>query len=149
MRIKREILHALPKTDLHTHLDGVRLIEDPELMRYVNDHRIPLEVCLTSNIQTDAVDTFEDHPFKTYLARGLRVTLNTDSRTVSNTTVTDEYLRAVEHYNLSLTDIRQLIINGFKSAFMSYEDKSTMLKKAIAEVEKILYEQELKVEKGI
>ncbi len=128
---------------------GVRLIEDPELMRYVNDHRIPLEVCLTSNVQTDAVDTFEDHPFKTYLARGLRVTLNTDSRTVSNTTVTDEYLRAVEHYNLSLTDIRQLIINGFKSAFMSYEDKSTMLKKAIAETEKILYEQELKVEKGI
>ena len=128
---------------------GVRLIEDPELMEYVNDHRIPLEICLTSNVQTDAVKTYQEHPFKKYLDRGLRVTLNTDSRTVSDTTVTDEYTKAVDYYNLSLTDIRQLIINGFKSAFLSYDDKTRILKDAVAQTEKILYEQELKVEKSI
>ncbi len=128
---------------------GVRLIEDPELMEYINDHRLPLEICLTSNIQTDAVKDFKSHPFKQYLERGVRVTLNTDSRTVSDTTMTDEYTKAVKHYNLSLANIRQLIINGFKAAFISYDDKSRILKKAIAETEKILYEQELKVENGI
>jgi adenosine deaminase len=59
-------------------------------MRYVNDHRIPLEVCLSSNVQTRAVRTAREHPFHFYFKQGLRVTLNTDNRLMSDTTVTEE-----------------------------------------------------------
>ena len=67
---------------------GTRLREDPDLMDYVNDHRIALEMCLSSNVQTGAVDTLGDHPVKYYLNEGLRVTLNTDNRLMSDTTLT-------------------------------------------------------------
>jgi len=128
---------------------GVPLGEDTQLLDYVTNHRVPLEICLTSNVQTQAVDSFEDHPLRQYLDRGVRVTLNTDNRTVSDTTVTDEYYRAVEHYNISLAEIRTLIINGFKSSFLSYNEKSNILQEAIEETEKVLYQQGLSVTRNL
>ena len=62
---------------------GTRLFEDPELMQFVNDFRIPLEICLTSNVQTRAVPSFEAHPLRLYYDQGLVVTLNTDNRLMS------------------------------------------------------------------
>lgn len=124
---------------------GVRLREDPELLEYVNNHRIPLEICIKSNVQTQAVESFEDHPIRKYLDRGVRVTLNTDNRTVTDTTITDEYLRAVKHYNLSLAELRTLVINGFKSSFLSYEERSSILTKAIEEIEHVLFQRGLSV----
>ncbi|HEX3535082.1 MAG TPA: adenosine deaminase, partial [Gemmatimonadaceae bacterium] len=62
---------------------GTRLIEDPDLTQYVNDRRIALEVCLTSNVQTRVADSYATHPFREYFDRGLNVTLNTDNRLMS------------------------------------------------------------------
>lgn len=107
---------------------GTRLREDGDLLDYVNDHRIPLEMCITSNVQTKAVTTFEDHPAKFYFDLGLRITLNTDNRLISAVNLTDEYMVAIEKLNFSAGDIRQIIINGFKSAFLPFHQKSKLLR---------------------
>ncbi|MBT7972927.1 MAG: adenosine deaminase, partial [Candidatus Marinimicrobia bacterium] len=70
---------------------GTRLKEDKDLMRYVNNHRIPLEICLTSNWHTFSVRSLKHHPMRYYYDQGIRVTLNTDNRLMSNTTLTKEF----------------------------------------------------------
>ncbi len=106
---------------------GTRLYEDGDLLNYVNDHRIPLEICITSNIQTQAARSFESHPFRFYYDYGLRVTINTDNRLVSDTTITNEFYLVAKHLNLNLDDIKSIIIDGFKSAFLPNRAKSIML----------------------
>jgi adenosine deaminase len=113
---------------------GTRLREDPDLMDYVNDHRIALEMCLSSNVQTGAVERFEDHPVKFYLNEGLRVTLNTDNRLMSDTTLTQELRLGVQYCGLSLHDIEEILIYGFKSAFLPLKRKAALLRGAIQEI---------------
>ncbi len=114
---------------------GTRLLENLELMDFVNDHRIALEICLISNIHTRTISRLEDHPFKFYFDNHLRVTLNTDNRLISNTTLTDEYWRAVQIYGFTHQNIRTIIINGFKSAFMHHNDRREMIRKVLDELE--------------
>lgn len=117
---------------------GTRLKEDGDLLNYVNDHRIPLEICLTSNIQTSSVKSFAEHPLRFYYDYGLRVTLNTDNRLVSNTTVTRELYLAHKHFKFTMDEIIRIIKNGIKSAFISYREKQYMFKKMKDEVKEIL-----------
>ncbi len=114
---------------------GTRLREDGELLNYVNDHRIPLEMCITSNVQTKAVKSVEDHPIKFYFDLGLRVTLNTDNRLISNVTLTDEYMLAIEKLGFTASDIKYLILNGFKSAFLPFHEKIQLIKRVTKEME--------------
>ena len=114
---------------------GTKLHEDIDLMNYVNDHRIALEICLTSNIQVRSVDSIEVHPFKKYFDEDIRVTLNTDNRLISNTTLTDEYLLAVETFNLTKKDLRTIIINGFKGAFLPHNERRELIKTVAIELE--------------
>ena len=114
---------------------GTRLMENKDLMAFVNDHRISLEICLKSNIQTRSIPTLEAHPFKYYLDQHLRVTLNTDNRLISDTTLTDEYLLAVNTFNLTLQDIRTIIINGFKSAFLPHNERRELIREVVDELE--------------
>ncbi|HZL85722.1 MAG TPA: adenosine deaminase [Candidatus Krumholzibacteria bacterium] len=113
---------------------GTRLREDPDLMAYVNDHRIALEMCLSSNVHTGAIQTLADHPIKEYLDAGLRVTLNTDNRLMSNTTLTNEFMLAIEHCGLTLHDIEDTILYGFKSAFLPLKRKKELLGKVYREI---------------
>lgn len=114
---------------------GTRLRENGDLLNYVNDHRIPLEMCITSNIQTKAVNRFEDHPLKFYFDLGLRVTLNTDNRLISKVNLTDEYMIAVNRMGFTGNELKYLILNGFKSAFLPLNEKVRMIKKISAEME--------------
>ena len=120
----KEALHYL---NAHRIGHGTRLKENGDLLNYVNDHRIPLEICLTSNIQTGAVKDYQYHPAKFYYDCGLRVTLNTDNRLFSDTTLTNELFLAVEQCGFELSDIKQLVVNGFKSAFLHYRQKVNMI----------------------
>ena len=115
---------------------GTRLFENGDLLNYVNDHRIPLEICISSNIQTKAVKRFEDHPVRLYYDLGLRITLNTDNRLVSDTTLTREFMIAHEYYGFTLEEIKDIIIQSFKSAFIPYREKRDMLKGVLKELEK-------------
>ncbi|MDQ7066035.1 MAG: adenosine deaminase [candidate division KSB1 bacterium] len=116
---------------------GTRLIEDEDLLNYVRDHRIPLEICLTSNVQTQSVPSIEAHPFKYYLEKQLRVTLNTDNRLISGTTMTDELWLAVQTFHLSFEQITKVILNGFKSVFLPFDEKVEIYQKAKAEIFKL------------
>ena len=122
------IHQALHYCGAHRIGHGVRLREDGDLLNYVNDHRIPLELCPSSNVQTGAVKNISEHPLKFYLDLSLRVTLNTDNRLITNTTMTDEYWQAYKTFNLSPQNILDLIINGVKSSFMPYELKKAYLR---------------------
>jgi adenosine deaminase len=123
------IHQALHYCGAHRIGHGTRLREDGDLLNYVNDHRIPLEVCLSSNTQTRAVRSLEEHPFRFYLDLGLRVTLNTDNRLITNTTLTDEYWLACRLFELKPRDILDLVMNGIKSAFIPYEYKRDVVRR--------------------
>ena len=106
---------------------GTRLKEDLDLMNYVADHRITLEVCLTSNWHTRSVSSLKEHPFKYYYDRNIRVTLNTDNRLMSDTTLTKEFYIAHELFDLSLNDFRQLTITAMKSSFLPYDQRKELI----------------------
>ncbi|HZI40789.1 MAG TPA: adenosine deaminase [Gemmatimonadaceae bacterium] len=106
---------------------ATRLVEDESLMGYVNDRRIPLEICLTSNVQTRATERYETHPLREYYDRGLHVVLNTDNRLMSDTTLTDEYEAAATHLDFTLPELCELARNGFAAAFLPWEERRALL----------------------
>ncbi len=132
-----ESIHqALHYCGAHRIGHGTLLKEDGDLLNYINDHRIPLEICLTSNIQTKAAASYETHPLKFYYDYGLRVTINTDNRLISQTTLTDELYLAAKYANWNMADLKNVIVSGFKSAFMPMREKAIMLSMVNAELEK-------------
>lgn len=132
------IAQALHYNGAHRIGHGTRLREDGDLLNYVNDHRIPLEICPSSNVQTGAVPDLASHPIKFYFDYGLRVTVNTDNRLITDTTVTKELLLAHKHCGLSLEDITTILVSGFKSAFLPYREKTDMLVEVNREIAEVL-----------
>lgn len=130
------IKQAIHDCGAHRIGHGTRLVEDGDLLNYVNDHRIPLEICLSSNVQTKAVKDFHAHPLRIYYDYGLRVTINTDNRLMSATTVTKELYLAAKTFDFAFDDICNIIINGFKSAFLPYRDRVVLLNAALEELQK-------------
>lgn len=114
---------------------GTRLYEDPDLMRYVNDFRIPLEICLTSNVQTRAVPRFDAHPLRLYYDEGLVVTINTDNRLMSGTTVTDEYWLAHRHLDFTWAELCDVAVMGFESAFLPHKEKQALVESVRREIQ--------------
>ena len=94
------------------------------LAQYILDKRIPIEVCLLSNVHTGAIDKLENHPFGHLYKMKFRLTLNTDDRLMSNTTMTNECMLARDYFNLSLDDIEKIMINAMKSAFIPYQQRT-------------------------
>lgn len=125
------IKQALHNLNTHRIGHGTRLKEDGDLLNYVNDHRIPLEICVSSNVQTGAVNSLEQHPLRLYYDWGLRVTLNTDNRLMSDTTLTKEYMLACQAFGFTRRDLKNIIIMGFKSAFMSHKNKVSFLDRVL------------------
>ena len=117
---------------------GTRLIEDPELTQYVNDRRIALEICLTSNVQTRVADSYEAHPLREYFDRGLNVTLNTDNRLMSGTTLTDEYVHAAEQLGFTVDELAGIALNGFESAFLPWEERVMLIEEASDKIEELI-----------
>jgi adenosine deaminase len=118
---------AIHKCGAHRIGHGTRLVESGDLLNYVNDHRIPLEVCPSSNLQTRAAASWETHPVDFYVDYGLRVTINTDNRLMSDTTSSKELYLCHKHYGWSLETIKGIIIAGFKSAFMPHREKTDLV----------------------
>lgn len=130
------IRQALHYCGAHRIGHGTRLREDGDLLNYVNDHRIPLEICLSSNVQTKAVKSYESHPLKFYYQLGLRVTINTDNRLITDTTVSKELWLAHKYFGFTLADIKELLIAGFKSAFLPFRRKQALLEEVMKELDK-------------
>ncbi len=114
---------------------GTHLAEDPDLMQWVNDRRIALEVCLASNMQTRAISEWDKHPIRHFFDNGLRVTINTDNRLVSGTDMSNELELAVAHYGLTEEQITKIILDGFKSAFLPLARKARLINRVLGECE--------------
>ena len=97
------------------------------LAQFVLDRRIPLEICLSSNVQTGAVATLAEHPFGVFYREHFRVTLNTDNRLMSATTLSQEYALAVKHFGLDFDDLEKIAINTMKSAFIGYDPRCEII----------------------
>jgi adenosine deaminase len=128
----REAVHAC-RADRLGH--ATRLIEDESLAQYVNDRRIALEICLTSNVQTRVAPSYEAHPLRAYYDRGMNVVLNTDNRLMSGTTLTDEYLHAAQHLDFTFDELADVALNGFAAAFLPWEERRVLIDEALAEIE--------------
>ena len=112
---------------------ATRLIEDEALTEYVNDRRIALEICLTSNVQTRAAQSYETHPLRQYYERGLNVVLNTDNRLMSGTTLADEYEHA-SRIGFDFDELSRMALNGFESGFLPFEERRILVDRAKAEI---------------
>lgn len=117
---------------------GVRLRDDGDLLNFVNDHRIALEICPTSNVQTRAVNSLKSHPLKFYMDLGIRASINTDNRLISDTTVSRELWRVTQTFDLTFAEVRTLIINGFKSAFIPFHEKAELLRQINREIDELV-----------
>jgi adenosine deaminase len=106
---------------------GTRLIEDPRLTDELAKNGIAIEACLTSNVQTHAAKNYESHPLRAYFERGMRVTLNTDNRLMSGTTLIAEYAHAAKELEFSLDELCTLARNGFESAFLPDDERRALL----------------------
>ncbi len=135
---KESIWQAIQWCGAHRIGHATRLIEDMKvkdgevlsmgrLAQYVLDKRLPLEMCLTSNVHTGAVKNLKEHPFGIYYRYKFRVTLNTDDRLMSNITLTDEYQTAADIFSLKLDDLEKLTINAMKSAFLPYKRRIAVI----------------------
>ncbi|TKK88316.1 adenosine deaminase [Herbidospora galbida] len=116
---------------------GVRIIDDiavsgedaklGRLAAYVRDKRIPLEMCPTSNIQTGAAESIADHPIGLLRRLQFRVTVNTDNRLMSGTTVTKEFAQLVDAFGYDWDDLQWFTVNAMKSAFIPFDDRLALI----------------------
>jgi adenosine deaminase len=117
---------------------GVRLVDDiterPDgshtlgrVAAIVRDKRIPLEMCPSSNVQTGAVGSIAEHPFDLLARLRFRVTVNTDNRLMSDTTMSKEMVRLVETFGYGWTDLARFTINAMKSAFIPFDERLAII----------------------
>jgi len=114
---------------------GTRLGEDAALLEQVIERKIPLEMCLTSNLHTHTVGSIAEHPFKRYLERGVVVTLNTDGRLVDGISLTDEYFLAQSVFGLTTQDLARVALNACESAFLPAFEKVALVSRVQSELE--------------
>ena len=120
---------------------GVRIIEDidltgptPKLGRlaaYVRDRRIPLELCPTSNLQTGAVKDIKSHPIGILNKLRFRVTLNTDNRLMSRTSMSNEMQAVVNAFGWTFADLQRVTINALKSSFIPFDERLAIIEKVV------------------
>ena len=120
---------------------GVRIVDDitgpagseqlGRLAAYVRDRRIPLELCPTSNLQTGAAASYAEHPIGALAKLRFRVTLNTDNRLMSQTSMSFEMEEAVKAFGWDFAELQRVTINAMKSAFIPYPDRLKIIDQVI------------------
>ena len=120
---------------------GVRIIDDIDfsgekpvfgrLAAYIRDRRIPLEICPTSNLQTGAAKTMAEHPIGKLSELRFRVTVNTDNRLMSRTSMTNEMYQLVRTFNWTLADLQRVTVNAMKSAFIPFEKRLRIIEDVV------------------
>lgn len=117
---------------------GVRIIDDitvsgdgeaklGRLAAYVRDKRIPLEMCPTSNLQTGAAASIADHPIGLLRRLSFRVTVNTDNRLMSGTSVSQEFTKLVDAFDYDWDDLQWFTVNAMKSAFIPFDERLALI----------------------
>ncbi len=120
---------------------GVRIIEDIDfstsepklglLAAYVRDRRIPLELCPTSNLQTGAAKDYASHPIGVLEKLRFRVTINTDNRLMSRTSMSQEMEHVVDAFDWTLLDLQRVTVNALKSAFIPFDERLAIIEELV------------------
>jgi len=97
------------------------------LASFVRDTRVPLEMCPSSNVHVGAVSSIAEHPIGLLARLRFRVTVNTDNRLMSDTTLSEEFLRLHEAFGWDLADVRWATINAMKSAFLPFDERLALI----------------------
>ena len=105
---------------------GTSAYKSLELEKFLIKNNIPLEVCVTSNYNTEIVDKKENHPVKDFLRKGIKVTISTDNNTVSNVSLTEEFINAYERLGFNKEDIKKIVKNSIEASFCSKEEKDEL-----------------------
>ena len=106
-------------------------VELGRLAAYVRDRRVPLEMCPTSNVQTGAAATLEEHPIDLLRRLRYRVTVNTDNRLMSDVTLSDEFVRLHEAFGIDLDEVEWLTTNALKSAFAPFDERLRLINEVV------------------
>lgn len=106
---------------------GVRSVEDPALVKELAIRQIPLEVCVTSNLQCNVVPDMAHHPIRTLFEEGVAVTVNTDNMVISNTSLDEEYQLIQEAFGFTREEIIQMNITAAKNAFLPQEERDQLV----------------------
>ncbi len=119
---------------------GVRAVEDPALLELLKERRIPLEVCVTSNVKTGVYPSTAAHPIRKLYEHGLVVTVNADDPTMFHTTLSDEYLILLRDLGFAPADLRTLSLNGVEASFLPEAEKAALRAAFEAEWDTLLNE---------
>lgn len=122
-----EALHVCRATRIG---HGVNLKDDPSLMQFVLERQIPLEMCLTSNLQTKAVHHYSEHPLPDFFRRGMMVVPCTDNTLMSDITLSREYVKIQELFMFDQADVLKLVDNSFRAAFVHDDLKNELRRRA-------------------
>lgn len=107
---------------------GVRAIEDPQLVEYLREKQIPLEVCPTSNVCLKVYPSLEEHSLPGLLEQGLYITINSDDPPMFNTTLTNEYLAGQQTYGWDAKLIQQIVLNAVKVTLLPEQERMDMVR---------------------
>lgn len=119
----RKALSLNPKRLGH----GIAAIKDNDLCNLIKAKDVLLEICPTSNVQTEFVEKYEEHPIKKLYEKDVLVSINTDNSSISNVTITEEYIKLYETFNFTIDDFRKMNINAINHAFLSDKEKKRLL----------------------
>lgn len=116
---------------------GIAAAKDPKIMDLLKEKNIFLEMCPISNLQTKSVGSIEEYPIRKFFEKGLKVTVNTDNLTVSNTSLEREYKLLIEKLGFSLDEILRIIQNSIDAAFITHNEREILRKSVDEELRKL------------
>lgn len=116
---------------------GIRAVDDPSLLSFLAHKRIPLEVCLTSNLRLSLIKSYRQHPLARLVEAGCLVTLNSDDPGLFHTTLNEEYAHAIENCGLTLEQLRTLTLNGVAASYLPPFEKDNLSELFSAEIARL------------
>ncbi len=122
---------------------GIRSVDDPDLVRELCRRGVVLDICPSSNLRTGAVTSWATHPLRALYAAGVAVTINSDDPTFFQTTITEEYRRAVGYLGLSIDELCAMVLTAARSAFLPEAAQTALIDRVSGEI------QTLRAELGV
>jgi adenosine deaminase len=105
---------------------GIHAIEDPQLVAFLRDNHLSLDVCPTSNVRTGAVAALADHPVRRLFDAGVPITLSSDDPALFETNLTQEYLLLADHFGFTREELVQVSLNGVHASFLPEAEKAAL-----------------------
>ena len=117
---------------------GTGAVEDPELLRYLAENQIPVELCLISNLRTRVIESIEDHPVKMFINMGIPVSINTDDPKMFGNSLSEEYQTLTDVFSFSEAEVFQMIINSIYTTWLDDMEKKLLVTEFMDEAKDLI-----------